>query len=83
MSRLFETRRPQSGRGFAWCRVVADTTIQYRLYRRDYRNALHCSTVTFSKTTPTEEIASALKKKRRELRDKVDVLDLAAMGVTE
>lgn len=81
MSRLYETRRPAKCRGFSWCRVVAESTIQYRLYRRDHRRALHCSIVTFSKSTPTEEIASTVKRKRRELRDRVDVIDLAAIGV--
>lgn len=81
--RLFEGRLPAGGKGPAWCRLVDETTVTYRLYRRDYRNALHCSIVTCSKTTPSEEIAATLKKKRRELRDKVDELDLANQyGIT-
>lgn len=81
--RLFGNRIPGGGRGPAWCRLVGETTITYRLYRRDYRNATHCSIVTFSKTTPSDEIAATLKKKRRALRDKVDELDLAGRyGVT-
>lgn len=81
MSRLFDTRRPKASNGFSWFRDADETTVQYRLYRRDHKRALHCSTVTFSKTTPTEEIAATLRKKRRQLRDKVDEIDLAAMDV--
>lgn len=81
--RLFEARLPAGGKGPAWCRLVDETTVTYRLYRRDYRNALHCSIVTFSKTTASDDIAATLKKKRRQLRDKVDELDLAQKyGVT-
>jgi hypothetical protein len=81
MIRLFETRRPTPGRQFSWYRGVNETTVEYRLYRRDHRKALHCSTVVFSKSEPTESIAATLKRKRRQLRDKVDEIDLVAMGV--
>ena len=83
MSRLFDRRTPKANGGFSWGRFPAEETIQYRLFRRDHTGALHLSTITFAKNTPTEQIAADVKRKRRELRDKVDVLDLAAMGVTE
>ena len=82
MSNHFERRAPHANGGFSWGRFPADETIQYRLFRRDHTGALHVSTITFAKNTPSKQIASDVKRKRRELRDKVDVIDLAAMGVT-
>jgi hypothetical protein len=83
MIRLFETRSPKGNGHFKWFRGSDETTVFYRLYRRDHLKAWHCSPIVFSKSTPTEEIAATLKKKRRALRDKVDELDLAhKYGIT-
>lgn len=81
MSSHFERRTPQSNGPFSWGRFPGDTCISYRLFRRDHTGALHCSILTVAKDYPAASIAKDLRRKRRELRDKVDELDLAAMGV--
>lgn len=83
MSRLFDRRTPKANGGFSWGRFPAEETIQYRLFRRDHTGALHLSVITFAKNIPTEQIAADVRRARHQLRNKVDEIDLAAMGVTE
>lgn len=83
MSNHFERRTPQANGGFSWGRFPGETSISYRLFRRDHTGALHCSILTVDKCYPRPSVASDLKRKRRELRDKVDELDLEGKyGVT-
>lgn len=81
MSTHFERRAPQSNGVFSWGRFPGETCISYRLFRRDHTGALHCSILSVAKTYPRQQLALDLRRKRRQLREKVDVIDLAAMGV--
>jgi len=82
-------RTPKKTAGFCWGRVVRDGTVTYRLFRRDQRGALHY----FMRVYTIEELqqfrgdirpvlAHELKRARRLLRDQVDTVDLALMGVS-
>lgn len=82
MSRLVARRSPKKLNGFSWGRFpVGDTgVVAYRLFRRDQRGALHTSILHFY---PRErrEVALAVRQACHRLRDRVDEIDLAAMGV--
>jgi hypothetical protein len=78
MKRTHLTRRgPKQYRGFTWCRIPLGETgvVSYRLFRRDYRGALHMAALNFICET-REEIAAAVKRRRHKLRDQVDEIDL-------
>lgn len=77
MSHLLDRRAPKSNRGFSWGRFPSETTVQYRLFRRDRHGVRHMFPITFAKNVTTEQMALDLNKKRRELRDLVDEIDLA------
>ncbi|KWV17178.1 hypothetical protein [Xanthomonas translucens] len=85
MTRYLSRRKPQRNVGFSWGRVPAagGAAITWRLFRRDYSGACHLISLTFKAETPRDEIAGRLLRARHKLRDKVDEIDLAAMGVTE
>ncbi|MGV1119197.1 hypothetical protein [Xanthomonas translucens] len=83
MNRHLSRRTPQSNGGFSWGRLQpGEHTVTYRLFRRDLTGELHCSLHTFHIATPRRSIANDLRRARHKLRDKVDEIDLAAMGVT-
>lgn len=71
------------GMGFSWGRMPDPDSgaVAYRLFRRDHRRAIHMAVVVI---TPDQSLADAAKVLRRafhKLRDKVDDIDLEAMGV--
>ncbi len=82
MSRHIERRAPKETQGFAWGRfpTVDGSAITWRLYRRDHRRALHMHVLTFFAHDDRALIAGHLRRARRYLRDKVDDIDLAAVG---
>lgn len=82
MSRHIERRAPKETQGFAWGRfpTVDGSAITWRLYRRDHRRALHMHVLTFFAHDDRAVIAASLRRARRCLRDKVDNIDLVAMG---
>jgi hypothetical protein len=84
MSRHLARRRPQRNGGFSWGRVLADNDagVIYRLFRRDHAGHCHFWPLEFDAATPRRSIANDLRRARHKLRDKVDEIDLAAMGVT-
>ena len=76
-------RPPKKSDGFSWGRVVrVDGTITYRLFRRDQRGALHVAMLVFSRDDLRGDMANDINRKRHSLRDQVDEIDLAIMGVT-
>lgn len=84
MSLRHATRRaPKETHGFSWGRFPTDdgTLVTYRLYRRDHKRALHTHVLTFFDTDTPTYIAGHLRRARKDLRDRVDEIDLAAMGV--
>lgn len=77
-------RQPKPARGFSWARLPEYPTegdVTWRLFRRDHRGKLHMSSLTFTAGTDRRAIASALRRARHQLRDRVDEVDLLAMGV--
>ncbi|KMM77046.1 hypothetical protein ACP93_02455 [Xanthomonas sp. NCPPB 1128] len=83
MIRPFTRRAPRRNGGFSWGRVLpSEQTVTYRLFRRDLTGALHCSMHTFHAATPRRAIANDLRRARHKLRDRVDEIDLATMGIT-
>lgn len=84
MSRHVARRAPKRKRGLCWGRTPNDdgTVVTWQLFRRDHRGALHMSSLQFTYAEPRAYIAQRLRNARRKLRDRVDEIDLAAMGVT-
>jgi len=84
MIRQHSTRAPQRNGGFSWGRFpMSETgTVTYRLFRRDHKGALHMANLTFYLARDSRaDIALALRHACHQLRDRVDTIDLAAMGV--
>ncbi|MCI2243838.1 hypothetical protein L3067_04345 [Xanthomonas sp. PPL568] len=83
MIRPFTRRAPRRNGGFSWGRVLpSEQTVTYRLFRRDMTGALHCLMRTFHVAAPRRDIANDLRRARHKLRDRVDEIDLATMGIT-
>lgn len=84
MSRQIARRAPKETLGFAWGRfpTTDGSAVTWRLYRRDHRRALPMHVLTFFAQDDRAMIAGYLRRARRYLRDKVDDIDLLAMGVT-
>lgn len=76
-------RAPKATLGFAWGRFPTDdgSVITYRLYRRDHRRAVHMHVVSVFANGDRAVAAAYLRRARKFLRDKVDEIDLVAMGV--
>lgn len=78
------TRRPpKKSAGFSWGRFpMGDTgVVSYCLFRRDNRGALHWHILDFKGDETRYEIARRLRTAKRRLRDRVDEIDPADMGV--
>lgn len=76
------TPRQPKRRGFAWGRVIGmdGALLTYNLFRRDLRGALHQKTLQYQATVASRKtIAADLKRARKELRDRVDEVDLAVL----
>jgi hypothetical protein len=77
-------RMPHNRNAFCWARIPQqDGCTLYRLYRRDQRGAVHAVLCNFSRDADRAEIAGELNVARHQLRNTVDEIDLALMGVTE
>ena len=80
-------RAPKKTAGFSWGRVVGDSSVTYRLFRRDQRGALHYFMQSYSFDELANDprirvrIAHEINRARHALRDQVDELDLRLMGV--
>lgn len=81
--RHFTRRMPKKNGGFSWGRFPMGDggPVCYRLFRRDYRGALHIASLTFGRSLDRRHIAYDLRRARHALRDRVDEIDLRAMGV--
>lgn len=77
------TRKLPSHRGaFSYSRIPLEGgTVIYRLFRRDMQGALHARTLPFHPGCARRLIAGTLRTARHQLRDQVDEIDLALMGV--
>lgn len=76
-------RAPAKNGGFSWGRFpMGDTgVVSYRLFRRDNRGALHWHILDFRGDETRFEMAQRLRAAKRRLRDRVDEIEPAAMGV--
>lgn len=85
MNRQSTRRAPKRNGGFSWGRFPAGDTniVTYRLFRRDETGRLHIHILTFYLGRDRRsDVALALRSACHSLRDRVDTIDLAAMGVT-
>lgn len=84
-NRHYDRRLPKRTEGFAWGRsidkMLAGPVITWRLYRRDHRRTLLMHVLTFFAHEDRAVIAGHLRRARRSLCDKVDHIDLIALGV--
>ena len=80
-------RPPTQNGGFSWGRFPmpnqAGTAprVIYRHFRRDHTGLLHMDELKFFEGESRSEIAKAARDQRHKLRDRVDEIDLAAMGI--
>lgn len=75
-------RMPHNRNGFCWARIPQqDGCTLYRLYRRDQRGAVHAVVCNFPYQSDRRFIAQELNIARHQLRNTVDDVDLALMGV--
>lgn len=84
MSRPVTRRAQKKNGGFSWGRFpMGDTGITaYRLFRRDLTGAVHIENLHFYPQDQRRAVALALRAACHRLRDRVDEIDLATMGVT-
>lgn len=86
-ARHLEPRRPRKDRDVTWSRSRAhDGGVQWSLWRRDRRNALHLMFVTLTAEQLNMGLdrwtAQRIRDAKRKLRDQVDEIDLALMEQT-
>jgi len=82
--RHHQPRQPKKTAGFSWGRSLsAGGLVMWRLFRRDQRGALHMKQITPRSEWSRAAIATELNRARHALRDQVDEIDLALMGVTQ
>lgn len=82
--RRFTRKLPAHHGVFSYARIpLAGGIAAYRLFRRDLKRALHAETRNFHSDCARPYIASELNFARRQLRNTVDEIDLAFMGVTQ
>ncbi|WP_182334731.1 hypothetical protein [Stenotrophomonas acidaminiphila] len=83
MSRHFTRRAPKRNEGLSWGRFPTDdgSAVTYRLFRRDHTGRLHFEARTFFTSAAPTYIAKVLRHAKRQLHDRVDTIDLQALGV--
>lgn len=83
MSRPVVRRAPKRNGGFSWGRYPMGHSgvITYRLFRRDLAGALHFEGLNFLTKDSRRDVAIALRAACHRLRDRVDAIDLTALGV--
>ena len=82
MIRHLNPRQPGKKNGFSWSRSSRDGVVCWYMFRRDQRGKIHHFKLCESKATQRDWIAKNLRRARHALRDQVDTVDLALMGVT-
>lgn len=77
------TKEPRRTRGFSWGRAFNHEGVMvWRLFRWDIHGKLHCEILKIDMRSRRGWIAQQLCTARHALRDRVDSIDLAAMGIT-
>ena len=78
----FTRKRPTGIGSFTYARVVDKPgVVLYRMCRRDGHGAHHYVQCAFAVEAPRAHIATELNIARHQLRNSVDDVDLALMGV--
>jgi len=79
---MIARRMPHNRNHFCWARIPQqDGCTLYRLYRRDQRGVVHAVLRNFPGGADRAEMAGELNIARHQLRNTVDDVDLALMGV--
>jgi hypothetical protein len=73
----------KKGNGFSWGRSTREGVVIWRLFRRDQRGVMHWHQLCYTTQVARCVIAIELNAARHKLRDTVDEVDLANMGVTQ
>lgn len=83
MTRPVTRRAPKNNGGFSWGRypMGLPRIVSYRLFRRDHTGALQFEGYTAQPHHTRAEVARGRRAACHRLRDRVDEIDLAAMGV--
>lgn len=83
MNRHLTRRAPTKNGGFSWGRFPMGLSgnVAYRLFRRDLSGAIHIECLHFLHRDSRRDISIALRAACHRLRDRVDEIDLAAIGV--
>lgn len=79
---LFD-RKPRGRNRFSWGRVRhgEGRSVTYRLFRRAFNGKLYMEVHTFNREDPRAGIARTVWNMRIRVRDAVDAVDLAALGL--
>lgn len=77
-------RHPRGNGAFSWGCIPGDGRVTYRLFRRSLSGRVFMEARTFHfEAAPRAAIARTVWRMRINLRDVVDAVDLALLGVTE
>lgn len=79
--RPYTHKQPTTCRRFSWGRIPHESGCTWRLFRRDIDGRVYMSGLDFRAGTSRAVIAGDLLKARHRLRDRVDEIDLAALGL--
>jgi hypothetical protein len=71
---------PAKRAGLSWGRRTDGGLVTWRLFRRDYRNAVHACQVTLDVLSDARYAAHQLRMAKRRLRDLVDEIDLRRLA---
>ena len=82
MNRIRPDKPPKRTTGFSWGRTRTPRCELYRLFRRDLNGAIHFSSLSVDDGCERRLVAKSLRRMYRDLRDKVDGIDLQFMEMT-
>lgn len=77
-------RAPRKAGGFSWGRFPVEDgrAVSWRLFRRDLTGKLHSYHLDFAAHVSRAHVAERVWRARMALRDRVDAVDLRALGLT-
>lgn len=82
--RTIPHKLPNQAQRFCYGRVpMLGGSVVYRLFRRDQARRVYAETCVFHRDCSRRLMAQRLREARHTLRDRVDGIDLALLGVTQ